>query len=466
MPQKITDIPPDPAHQPDNRLVQDAVAKFLEAESLDDWKLAVRMYAQVVKRRSTELALINSVQEGLSARLEMQAIYDMVGDRLRDTFNAQVVMISQYDPQTNRVYHHYAIERGQHLHIQGWEAIDSSRATVVRTRKPLMLNFDALLELVKAARMHVVPGTEMPRTWLGVPMLVGDEVRGIVSLQNLDVENAFSVSDIELLMALTNSLSVSLENARLFSETQRLLKLLEEEMEIARKTQQSILPAKLPSTPGYDFGALIIPARTVCGDFYDFIPLDRGHLCIVVGDVSDKGLPAALFMALTFSLLRAETSKTNNQRKILLNVNRYLMNMNAAGMFVTLLYCALEYHSGSMKYSRAGHFHPIVLDAQGDFLDIAMQEGQSLGVFEDVEIDQQEVIIPRGGLALLYSDGLTEALNPAGEEFGLETVKQALLVHRRDGAQEICAQLWNAVQVHSGEKPHQDDFTTVVIKRD
>lgn len=102
-----------------NQTLQDAFAQFQEAENLDDWKLAVRMYAQAVKRRSAELALINSVQEGLSSRLEMQAIYDMVGDKLRDTFNAQVVMISQYDPQTDRIYHHYAIERDQHLQIQG-----------------------------------------------------------------------------------------------------------------------------------------------------------------------------------------------------------------------------------------------------------------------------------------------------------------------------------------------------------
>ncbi|TLN26523.1 GAF domain-containing protein, partial [bacterium] len=405
-------MPPDPDRSnpaqetpTDNKSIQDTVAQFMEVESLDDWKLAVHMYAQVVKRRSAELALINSVQEGLSCECDMQTIYDMVGDILRDTFNAQVVMISQYDPQTERIFHHYAIERGQHLQIPGWHPIDSSRGVIVKDRKALMLNHAALMELVNAAKMHVVPGTEMPKTWLGVPMLVGEEVRGIVSLQNLDIENAFTVGDVELLTALTNSMSVSLENARLFNETQRLLKLLEEEMEIARQTQRSILPAKLPTARGYDFGALMIPARTVCGDFYDFIQLDRNRLAVVVGDVSDKGLPAALFMALTFSLVRAEASKTADPLRIMQNVNRYLLNMNVSGMFVTLLFCILDLRSGMLNYCRAGHLPPLVLDENKDFLIIPQANGQPLGIFENVEIDWQEVHIPGGGLALLFSDG-------------------------------------------------------------
>ncbi len=466
MPRQKTTSTGDSKIQIDSPPVQEAVNQFLEAENLDDWKLAVRMYAQVVKRRSAELALINSVQEGLSSRLEMQAIYDMVGDKLRDTFNAQVVMISQYDPQTDRIYHQYALERGQHLKIQGWQPIDSARSVIARSHKPLMLNYGALQDLVDAGKMHVVPGTEMPKTWLGVPMLVCDEVRGIVSLQNLDIENAFTQSDIDLLTALTNSMSLSLENARLFSETQRLLRFLEAEVEIARQTQQNILPAKLPAVPGYDFGALMIPARTVCGDFYDFIQLDKGRLSIVVGDVSDKGLPAALFMALTFSLVRVESGKTQNQPALLRNVNRYLRNMNAGSMFVTLLYSVLDLQTGNLEYSRAGHFPPIVLDGAGELIENPIQNGQSLGIFEEIQIDRQVVPIPRGGLALLYSDGLTEALNPNGQEFGLDAVKRTLIANRREKAGAICASLWDAVQKHSDEKPHQDDYTTIVIKRE
>ncbi len=430
-----------------------------------DWKTAAGLYGQACARHAAELALINSVQEGLSSRLEMQAIYDLVGDKLRETFNAQVVMISQYDPQTNQIFHHYAIERGQHLHIPGWQPIDSSRAEIIRTRKPFMINADEILAVVKAEKMHVVPGTELPKTWLGVPMLVCDEAIGVVSLQNLDNENAFSPSDIDLLTTLTNSMSQSMENARLFNETQRLLELSEEEMQIARQTQLSILPMRLPRHAGYDFGSLIMPARAVGGDFYDFIHLGSDKWCIVIGDVSDKGLPAALIMALTFSLVRAETGRTGNQLKILQNVNRYLLNMSSSRMFVTLLYAVLDCANGELTYSRAGHLLPVVLDGQGHFVNIAMEEGQPLGLFEEVKIDQQRITIPVDGLVLLHSDGLNEAANTQGMEFGFERVKQEIFACRHESAREICDRLWAAVQNYSASMVEQDDFTALVIKR-
>jgi len=354
-----------------------------------------------LEQRAVELALINSVQEGLSAKYEMQAIYDLVGDKLRDTFNAQVVMISQYDSQTNKIFHHYAIERGQHLQIPGWHPIDASRAKVVRTKKSLMINTNEIIALLESQKMKVVPGTEVPKTWLGVPMLVANEARGIVSLQNLDIENAFSTSDIELLTTLTNSMSQSLENARLFDETQRLLNQMESEMALARQAQKSILPMRSPRHHGYDIGSLIMPARAVGGDFYDFIPLDNRHLCIVIGDVSDKGLPAALFMAITFSLARVETGRSANQRKILENINMFLMKMKA-NMFVTLLYSVLDLKTGNLMYSRAGHLPPIIINRDGKLIEIPVTQGEALGVFDNLDLDQQQIMIPKGGLGLVF----------------------------------------------------------------
>jgi len=436
-----------------------------QAAAAGDWRGAAHFYALAVEQRSAELALINSVQEGLSSRLEMQAIYDLVGDKLRDTFNAQVVMISQYDPQTAKIFHHYAIERGQHLTIPGWHAIDSSRAAIVRSARPLMINLPEIVALLEAQKMHIVPGTELPHTWLGVPMLVRGEVKGIVSLQNLDIENAFSPSDIDLLTALTNSMSASLENARLFNETQRLLRQMEAEMEIAHQTQRSILPMQLPAHPGYDFGSYIVPARGVGGDFYDFIELENHKLGIVIGDASDKGLPAALFMATTFGLVRAEAGRFHTQRQMLRHINRYLTRMTGDSMFVTLLFGVLDLHSGEFAYSRAGHLQPVIIDAEGSPANLLLNPGQPLGIFDDLQIDEQCCVIPPGGLMLLHSDGLNEAADPVGREFGLARLCAELIAQRQLGAQTICLQLWQAVQTHCAENSNQDDFTALVVKR-
>ncbi len=444
---------------------QDFQSQAEKAAAQADWKAAAELYARCVEQRASELELIHSVQEGLSSRLDMQGIYDLVGDKLRDTFNAQVVMISNYDPLTRRIFHHYAIERGQHLHIPGWQPIDSSRAEIIRTRKPFMICDDEIVRVVTRGLMHVVPGTELPKTWLGVPMLVGKEARGVVSLQNLDKGHAFSKSDIDLLMTLSNSMSLSLENARLFSETERLLKLVEDELKIARRTQSSILPPRLPRRRGYDFGALIYPVRAVSGDFYDFIHLGGERLGLVIGDVSDKGMPAALIMALTFSLLRALSESTADPYATLLGVNRYLLKMNASGMFVTLLYGILDYRTGCLKYARAGHLPPVILDTEGKVMEIDVDAGQPLGLFEDVELDVQQVTIPRGGLALLFSDGLSEATDAQGVEFGFERIRNVLYDHHRDTAKAICTRLWEAANAHIDGDLQQDDFVTVVVKR-
>jgi len=455
----------DAVSQKEQRGLKDFQAQAEQAAKKGDMKAAVDFYARCVEQRTAELALITSVQEGLSSRLDMQGIYDLVGDKLRDTFNAQVVMISQFDPNTNKIFHHYAIERGVHLHIPGWHPVDTSRAEVVRTRKPFMINGEQIIEVLTSGAMKVVPGTDIPKTWLGVPMLVGEEAHGIVSLQNLDKENAFTKTDIDLLMLLVNSMSLSLENARLFNETERLLKLLEGEMKIARETQKSILPSQALHCEGYDLGSLITPARAVGGDFYDFIRLDKKRLSLIIGDVSDKGLPAALFMALTFSLLRAETEHSDDPRQILRNVNSYLLKMNALGMYVTLLYGILDCPKGMFKYSRAGHLPPIVLDGQGNVIEIEPGEGQALGLLEDVELSLKEVVIPPGGLALLFSDGLNEAVDAQGVEFGFKRIKQELYNHREESATDICIKLWEAVVHHSGDEANQDDFTAVVVKR-
>ncbi len=445
-------------------LFRDFSSLALNAKAQENWEEAAKYFEQCLRQRAVELALINSVQEGLSSKYEMQAIYDLVGDKLRDTFNAQIVMISQYDPHTNRIYHHYAFERDRHLYISGWSTIDASRAKVVRTKKPVMINKKEIDDLLASQKMKVVPGTEVPKTWLGVPLHVGDQVRGIVSLQNLDIENAFSSSDIDLLTTLTNSMSQSLENARLFSETQRMFNQMENEMGLALQAQKSILPQYPPRFPGYDFGSLIIPARAVGGDFYDFIPMDDQRLCIVVGDVSDKGLPAALFMAITLSLTRVETGRNNNQRKILENINKFFLKMNA-NMFVTILYCILDLKTGTLEYSRAGHLPPILVNKDGKIIDFPVATGESLGIFDNLIIDQQQCTIPKGGLALFFSDGLYEAFNPSGHAFGIERVKELLVAYRQEKASTICKNLWAAVEDFSEEIPHQDDFTTVIVKR-
>jgi serine phosphatase RsbU (regulator of sigma subunit) len=240
---------------------------------------------------------------------------------------------------------------------------------------------------------------------------------------------------------------------------------LEKELEISRQIQQSILPETLPGLPGYEFGALMIPARAVGGDFYTFFKLGRDRLGIVVGDVSDKGVPAALFMALSYSLIRAEAVRAGSPVQALRKVNQHLLQMNSLSMFVTLVYAILDCSSGEFRFARAGHPSPYPLDGEGRLMDVPVSFSQALGLFDTPPIDEQCIHLPPGGTLLLYSDGVTETMDSQGAEFGLDRLYRSMTANCTNTAQEICGQLWKDVQAHGGDLPQQDDFTTVVVKR-
>jgi serine phosphatase RsbU (regulator of sigma subunit) len=239
---------------------------------------------------------------------------------------------------------------------------------------------------------------------------------------------------------------------------------LEKELEVARQIQRSILPQGLPSFPRYDFGALMIPARAVGGDFYDFIALDQNRIGIVVGDVSDKGIPSALFMALSYSLVRAEAHRSAMPGETLLAVNRLLMEMNTADMFVTVLYGVLDCSRSEFSFARAGHPQPIVLDSFGKMLKMGCNTGQVLGLFDQPLLDEQKVVLPQGGVMLIYSDGLSEATNPSGDDFRNMRLHMVLRGLHDRPAQLLCESLWDETVAFCSPNLQQDDFTLVCVK--
>ena len=172
------------------------------------------------QQRASELTLINSVQQGLASKLDIQSIYDLVGDTFHSFFNAQVVVISTYEPKTDTVEHRYAIERGARIPWPGTHPPGGFRSQVIITKQPLLVNSN-VAEEAACLGQPTLQGTDTPKSWLGVPVLVGDQVTGILSVQNLDEENAFSESDVRLLQTFAASMSIALENARLFSNLER-----------------------------------------------------------------------------------------------------------------------------------------------------------------------------------------------------------------------------------------------------
>ena len=241
---------------------------------------------------------------------------------------------------------------------------------------------------------------------------------------------------------------------------------MEHELELSSQIQQSILPQSLPKRRGFDFGARMIPAHAVGGDFFTFLSLDKDHMGVVVGDVCDKGIPAALFMSSVYSLIRVEARISRSPVKVLRQVNRHLLSMmNNSSMFVTLIFGVLNCRNGSFHYARAAHPAPIMLDGKGAITTVPIKPGQPLGLFGDLPIDEERITLPPGGTLLLFTDGLNEASNLDGLAFGDDGLAVSLSAGRHKRAQRICEHLWDDIQAFSQGLAQEDDFTAVVIKR-
>ncbi len=291
------------------------------------------------------------------------------------------------------------------------------------------------------------------------PTLAYDMVRQI-SRRLEDTENA-TILD---LRDKNRQLSLAYQELKAVQEQLIEKERLEKELAIARQIQESILPDSLPHLADFEIAALTKPAREVGGDYYDFISLDEDRIGLVVGDACDKGIPAALFINLANSLVHVEARRNPSPAATLRLVNRHLLEMNRSGMFVTLLYGVLDIF-GRFDYCRAGHPYPLVLDENQRLIETGAHQGMALGLLEEIQLDAHSVTIPPGGLAVVYSDGLSEAMDSAGNQFGVERLAAALPSICHLPAEQVCTSLWNRVQAFSGDEPQTDDFTVVVIKR-
>lgn len=239
---------------------------------------------------------------------------------------------------------------------------------------------------------------------------------------------------------------------------------LERELQLAREIQESILPRSLPQLPGLDLGARMVAAREVAGDFFDVIPLGHGRLGLVVGDVCGKGMPAAIFMALTRSLLRVEVGRALAPDETLRGVNVHLQDMNAAGMFVTVIYGIVDLPTRTFTYARAGHELPLLWDAMGAPQDPARGLGHPLGILPDPAFDVQTLRLPPDGVLLLYSDGVTEATDERGEFFGSERLLAAVSAWVAAPAQRLCDDLVATLTAYHGAAPQADDITLLAAR--
>jgi serine phosphatase RsbU (regulator of sigma subunit) len=238
---------------------------------------------------------------------------------------------------------------------------------------------------------------------------------------------------------------------------------LERELKVAAEIQMSILPDTLPIVEGFDFGGRILPARQVGGDFYDVFILDTNKVGVLIGDVADKGVPSAIFMARAHALIIAEADSFISPGEVLRRVNRHITRLEKSTQFVTALYGVLDINTGEFDYARAGHEPPLILNAEGEVHRLPHKPGMALGLWENITLDEYSVHLPHDSMLVMFTDGMTDCRNPKGIPFGLERIKTTMSGLAAASAQSACDQLFDTLMYYQSGAKQDDDVTLVAI---
>jgi sigma-B regulation protein RsbU (phosphoserine phosphatase) len=238
-----------------------------------------------------------------------------------------------------------------------------------------------------------------------------------------------------------------------------------QELKLAHSIQASFLPASIPLIPGWQLTATLEPARQMAGDFYDFINLPNGKLGFLIADVADKGLGSALYMALSNTLIRTFANEYHaNPAMVLKTANQHILRNARANLFVTVFFAVLDPTSGLVHYANAGHNPPFLLGTNG--IRTLNNTGMPLGIDEENDWTQDEVVISPGDILLLYTDGVTDAQNLAGEFIDKRVILNTVQMNMGKTAYAIQQSILERVHRFVGDAPRFDDLTLVILERE
>ena len=313
------------------------------------------------------------------------------------------------------------------------------------------------------APSHLIPGA---RYLLGVPIEVESGPRGLIAVGDKESRRGvgpFLTSDRRTLSLFANQAALALENARLHLQALEKER-LEREMHLAAEIQHQILPKGAPAVPGYELTGWYRPARQVGGDYYDLFRREDGRVGLVLGDVSGKGMPAALMVSTLHSALRLLLDQTGFGPEMLERLNRHIGESSASNKFITMMLAELNPETGVLHYMNAGHNPAVLLRASGAVEELKAG-GVPLGLLPAAHFQSRAVTLEPGDLLCIYSDGITEASDPEDEEFGMDGLIELLRAERGRPLADLIEAIPHAVGEFSQGLPQGDDQTLVLLRR-
>jgi serine phosphatase RsbU (regulator of sigma subunit)/putative methionine-R-sulfoxide reductase with GAF domain len=309
------------------------------------------------------------------------------------------------------------------------------------------------------------PGMASIGSWLiGVPLSVKGEVYGVMLAKEASTLAVFRERRLEIISGIAQEVSLAIQNDQL-QQDMVLRERMEREVQLAREIQRTFLPDHLPQLPGWEMDASWQTARTVGGDFYDIFRIDESHMGIVIADVADKGMPAALYMTVTRTLIRASLKVASTPARVLEQVNNLLVPDAQNGMFVTAVFAILDIHSGELTYANAGHNLPLLVRGSDGSVTRLIKGGMALGVMENTPLHDDTIIIQPGDCLVLYTDGVTETFSPEEESFGEPRLEEVLSRAASRSPKELLASVDHALKVFRATQPLSDDITMIAVYR-
>jgi len=407
------------------------------------------------ERRSLEKEVLLEISKTLSAPLDLDEVLEAIFRSLRQVVRydaAAIYLVSRSSQRLELVRdtgypagsdEAFRLSVGEG--IAGWVAKTGEAVIVPDVRRD----------------QRYVSARTSTRSELAAPLVLEGRTIGVFNLES-DREDAYHGGHLEMLAVFAAQAAVSIERTRL---TRELLdrRRLEKELAIAREIQASFLPKRAPDVPGFDLAGATQPHDEVGGDYFDFIRVSDSRLGIAIADVSGKGIPAALIMAGFRMSLLAEIRNEFTMRAVMRKVNSLLHESTERDKFVTLFYGVLDWKNRSLSFSNAGHNPPLLLRADGR-VQYLLEGGVALGVLPDARYEERPVALQPGDVLLLYTDGVSEAESPTGEQFGTRRLEQCLKRVAGGTAHEILKGVVDEVTAYAGEHGVSDDLTLVVVK--
>lgn len=427
-----------------------------------------RLFEMVQEQRIHEQAALLDLTNQLLSQPDLDKLLDTVVEEVRKLLQvdaAAVLLVEQDAPYLRfRAASGWRSKPVENAYRVPLETTNSGK--VMRTQQPLLIEDTA--DYPPIGGMMGWLQAEGFRSAAIMPLVTQGRSIGTLVIDTRELRR-FSETEVRFLRLMANQAALAIEKARLQREEIRRYR-MEEELNVGRQIQLSMLPKTFPTAPGWEFAAVYEAANQVGGDFYDIfqLPGEAGRLGVVIADVSDKGVPAALFMALSRTTLRNQALRGRSPAEALVLTNRYIQEDSRSDMFLSAFYGVLETRNGRFIFSNAGHNWPLWRRAADGRVQPLTTAGIVLGVLDEIELGQREVDLQPGDCLVLYTDGLTEALNEAEEEFGRERLATAvsdILTARPDlSAQEVVDALLVAVRAFTGDVALHDDITLCVVK--